>query len=117
MSSRLAQYIETGRPRWQVPNWSRSFRLQCRECWRALPEEQFKLLEVTRKRRVYGPRCRTCRRGGFEKAKVDRANPLYSDTSVNDLLAYSVDFDGNQTAGDGTDFVVSWNASGIFTVS
>lgn len=42
---------------------------------------------------------------------------LYSDTSTNDLLAYSIDFDGSQTAGDGTDFVVTWNASGIFTVS
>lgn len=45
---------------------------------------------------------------------------LYSDTSTSpstDLLAYSVDFDGNQTAGDGTAFLVSWNASGIFTVA
>ncbi len=45
---------------------------------------------------------------------------IYDDTSTvpaTDLLAYSVDFDGAQTAGDGTTFNVNWNASGIFTVS
>lgn len=45
---------------------------------------------------------------------------VYSDTSTvpdTDLLAYSVDFDGNQTAGNGTDFKVTWNGSGIFTVA
>lgn len=42
---------------------------------------------------------------------------IYSDTAASDELCYSVDFDGLQTAGTGTDFVVAWNASGIFTVS
>jgi hypothetical protein len=45
---------------------------------------------------------------------------IYDDTSTSpaaDLLCYSIDFDGEQTAGAGTDFVVTWNASGIFTVS
>lgn len=45
---------------------------------------------------------------------------IYSDTSTvpaTDLLAYSVDFDGDQTAGNGTDFKQTWNGSGIFTVS
>ena len=44
---------------------------------------------------------------------------LYSDTSTTpsaDLAACNVDFDGAQTAGDGTDFINNWNASGIFTV-
>ena len=43
---------------------------------------------------------------------------LYSETSTvpkADLVAYSIFFDGSQTAGDGTDFKVTWNASGIFT--
>lgn len=40
---------------------------------------------------------------------------LYDDTATNDELCFSVDFDGNQTAGDGTNFVVSWNASGMWT--
>jgi hypothetical protein len=26
-----------------------------------------------------------------------------------------VDFDGDQTAGDGTNFLIAWNGSGIFT--
>lgn len=42
---------------------------------------------------------------------------LYSDTAATDELAFSVDFDGLQTAGDGTDFIVAWHASGIFTVA
>jgi len=42
---------------------------------------------------------------------------LYSDTATNDELCYSIDFDGAQTAGSGTNFVVAWNASGIFTVA
>ena len=45
---------------------------------------------------------------------------LYDDdalTPAADLLAYSIDFDGDQTAGDGTPFQVTWNASGIFTVA
>ena len=43
---------------------------------------------------------------------------LYSDTATvpqADLAAYSIFFDGSQTAGDGTDFKVTWNGSGIFT--
>lgn len=36
---------------------------------------------------------------------------------VTDPLMWSVDFDGTQTAGDGTNFVVTWNASGIFTLA
>lgn len=42
---------------------------------------------------------------------------LYSDTATNDELCFSVDFDGLQTAGDGTDFIVAWHANGIFTVA
>lgn len=42
---------------------------------------------------------------------------IFSDTSTGDLLMCSVDFDGAQTAGDGTDFQITWNASGIFTIS
>lgn len=45
---------------------------------------------------------------------------IYSDTSTvpaADLLAYSIDFGGSETAGDGTDFKITFNASGIFTVS
>ena len=45
---------------------------------------------------------------------------IYDDTATvpaADLLAFSIDFDGTQTAGDGTDFKVTFNASGIFTVS
>lgn len=38
-------------------------------------------------------------------------------TPAADLLMCSIDFDGSQTAGDGTDFIVSFNASGIFTIS
>lgn len=36
-------------------------------------------------------------------------------TSPADPICFSVDFDGEQTAGDGTDFLISWNGSGIFT--
>ena len=45
---------------------------------------------------------------------------IYSDTSTvpaTDLLMCSIDFDGPETAGDGTDFKVTINASGIFTVA
>lgn len=45
---------------------------------------------------------------------------IYSDTSTvpaADLLAYSIDHGGSETAGDGTDFKHTFNASGIFTVS
>ncbi len=43
---------------------------------------------------------------------------LFDDTVASpivDPLLCSVDFGGTQTAGDGTNFLVSWNASGIFT--
>lgn len=45
---------------------------------------------------------------------------IYSETSsapAADLLMCSIDFDGSQTAGDGTDFKITFNASGIFTIS
>lgn len=44
---------------------------------------------------------------------------LFDDTTtaVVDALMYSIDFDGSETAGDGTDFKITWNGSGIFTVS
>ena len=35
-------------------------------------------------------------------------------TPLNPIL-FSVDFDGDQTAGDGTNFLIAWNGSGIFT--
>lgn len=40
---------------------------------------------------------------------------LYNDTDTNDPPLAMIDFDGTQTAGDGTDFIVVWSASGIFT--
>ena len=40
---------------------------------------------------------------------------LYNDTDTNDPPVAFIDFGGNQTAGDGTDFKVIWNASGIVT--
>ena len=36
-------------------------------------------------------------------------------TSPLNALCLTVDFDGNQTAGDGTNFLIAWNASGLFT--
>lgn len=44
---------------------------------------------------------------------------IYDDTTTvpADALCFSVDFDGLQTAGDGTPFNVNWNASGIFTLA
>lgn len=45
---------------------------------------------------------------------------IYSDTSTLpfvDLLMCSIDFDGSETAGDGTDFKITINASGLFTIS
>ena len=38
-------------------------------------------------------------------------------TQVTDALMCSVDFDGAQTAGNGTDFKITWNGSGIFTIA
>lgn len=40
---------------------------------------------------------------------------LYNDTDTDDPPVAFIDFDGSQTAGDGTDFKVIWNASGIVT--
>lgn len=40
---------------------------------------------------------------------------LYNDTDTNDPPIAFIDFGGSQTAGDGTDFKIIWNASGIFT--
>ncbi len=44
---------------------------------------------------------------------------LFDDTTtaVVDALMYSIDFEASETAGDGTNFVITWNGSGIFTVS
>ena len=40
---------------------------------------------------------------------------LYNDTDANDPPVAFINFDGSQSAGDGTDFKIVWNASGIFT--
>jgi hypothetical protein len=40
---------------------------------------------------------------------------IYNDTDADDPPIAFVDFDGSQSAGDGTDFKIVWNASGIFT--
>jgi len=40
---------------------------------------------------------------------------IYNDTDANDPPLAFIDFDGSQSAGDGTDFKVVWNANGIFT--
>lgn len=40
---------------------------------------------------------------------------IYNDTDTNDPPLAFIDFDGSQSAGDGTDFKIVWNASGIFT--
>jgi hypothetical protein len=42
---------------------------------------------------------------------------LYNDTDTDDPPLAFIDFDGSQSAGDGVDFVIAWNASGIFTFS
>lgn len=42
---------------------------------------------------------------------------LYNDTDANDPPIAMIDFGGTETAGDGTDFIVAWSASGIFTFS
>jgi hypothetical protein len=38
-------------------------------------------------------------------------------TAAVDALVCSIDFGGTQTAGDGTNFVITWNVSGIFTLA
>lgn len=40
---------------------------------------------------------------------------IYNDTDTNDPPLAFIDFDGSQSAGDGTDFKIVWNANGIFT--
>jgi hypothetical protein len=40
---------------------------------------------------------------------------IYNDTDANDPPLAFINFDGSQSAGDGTDFKIVWNASGIFT--
>jgi hypothetical protein len=40
---------------------------------------------------------------------------IYNDTDANDPPVAFIDFDGSQSAGSGTDFIIVWNASGIFT--
>lgn len=40
---------------------------------------------------------------------------IYNDTDTNDPPVAFIDFGGSQSAGDGTDFKVIWNASGIVT--
>ena len=40
---------------------------------------------------------------------------LYNDTDTDDPPVAFIDFGGSESAGDGTDFIIVWNASGIFT--
>jgi hypothetical protein len=40
---------------------------------------------------------------------------IYNDTDTDDPPVAFINFDGSQAAGDGTDFLIVWNASGIFT--
>lgn len=40
---------------------------------------------------------------------------LYDDTETGDPPLFFIDFGGAKTAGDGTDFKLIWNASGIWT--
>ena len=40
---------------------------------------------------------------------------LYNDTDANDPPVAFIDFGGTESAGDGTDFIIVWNAAGIFT--
>lgn len=40
---------------------------------------------------------------------------LYNDTDASDPPVAFIDFGGSESAGDGTDFKIVWNASGIFT--
>lgn len=40
---------------------------------------------------------------------------LYNSTDANSPPLAFIDFGGTETAGDGTDFKIVWNASGIFT--
>jgi hypothetical protein len=40
---------------------------------------------------------------------------LYNDTDADDPPLAFIDFGGTDSAGDGTDFKITWNAAGIFT--
>ena len=40
---------------------------------------------------------------------------IYNDTDADDPPIAFIDFDGSQSAGDGTDFKIVWNASGVFS--
>ena len=40
---------------------------------------------------------------------------IYNDTDADDPPVAFIDFDGSQSAGDGTDFLIVWNTNGIFT--
>jgi hypothetical protein len=40
---------------------------------------------------------------------------IYNDTDTDDPPVAFIDFDGSQSAADGTDFLIVWNANGIFT--
>lgn len=40
---------------------------------------------------------------------------IYNDADTDDPPLAFIDFDGSQSAGDGTDFKIVWNANGIFT--
>jgi hypothetical protein len=40
---------------------------------------------------------------------------LYNDTDADDPPLAFIDFGGSESAGSGTDFIIVWNASGIFT--
>jgi len=40
---------------------------------------------------------------------------IYNDTDTDDPPVAFINFDGTETAGDGTDFRIVWNAAGIFT--
>jgi len=42
---------------------------------------------------------------------------IYDDTAANDRLVCSIDFETNQTAGEGTDFKIAFNSNGILRVS
>lgn len=40
---------------------------------------------------------------------------LYNDTATNDPPVAFINFDGSESAGAGTDFIIQWNAAGIVT--
>ena len=40
---------------------------------------------------------------------------IYNDTDTDDPPVAFIDFDGEESAGDGTDFKIIWDAAGIFT--